>query len=46
MPSFSEDWIKTPFYDNNTAGQLVSLVLFIALCVYLWVDSTRKMKEA
>jgi putative OPT family oligopeptide transporter len=46
VPSFSEDWIKTPFYDNNTAGQLVSLVLFIALCVYLWVDSTRKMKEA
>ena len=40
---FREDWVKTPFYDNDTISQVVSLVVFIALCIYLWVDSTRKV---
>jgi len=39
---FSEDWVKTPFYDNDTISQLVSIALFAALCMYLWIDSTRK----
>ena len=43
FPWYAEDRIKTPFYDSNTASQLVSLVLFIGLCIYLWVDSTRKV---
>jgi putative OPT family oligopeptide transporter len=43
LPWYAEERIKTPFYDNNTASQVVSLVLFIGLCVYLWVDSTRKV---
>jgi len=43
FPWYAEERVKTPFYDNNTASQVVSLVLFIGLCVYLWVDSTRKV---
>jgi putative OPT family oligopeptide transporter len=42
LSAFREDWIKTPFYDNDTVSQLVSIALFTALCIYLWVDSTRK----
>ncbi|HYM62195.1 MAG TPA: oligopeptide transporter, OPT family, partial [Thermoanaerobaculia bacterium] len=44
FPWFKEDLIKTPFYDHDTISQLVSIVVFLALCVYLWVDSTRKIK--
>jgi putative OPT family oligopeptide transporter len=44
FPSYRESLVKTPFYDNNTISQVVSLVLFIGLCVYLWVDSTRKVE--
>jgi hypothetical protein len=36
--------IATPFYDMP-ASQILSLVLFIGLCLYLWVDSTRKQAE-
>ena len=42
---YSEDKIKTPFYDNDAISQLVSIVLFAALCVYIWVDSTRRVAE-
>lgn len=42
FPWYAEDGIKTPFYDNNTISQLVSIALFTAMCVYVWVDSTRK----
>jgi putative OPT family oligopeptide transporter len=45
FPWYAEDRIKTPFYDNNTASQVVSIVLFLALCIYLWIDSTRKVAE-
>ncbi|HYI10672.1 MAG TPA: oligopeptide transporter, OPT family [Thermoanaerobaculia bacterium] len=42
FPWYAEDRIKTPFYDTDTVSQVVSLTLFIALCIYLWVDATRK----
>jgi putative OPT family oligopeptide transporter len=42
FPWYAEDGIKTPFYDNDMVSQLVSIALFIALCLYLWIDSTRK----
>jgi putative OPT family oligopeptide transporter len=42
FPWYREDLIKTPFYDKDTISQLVSIVLFTGLCIYLWVDSTRK----
>jgi putative OPT family oligopeptide transporter len=42
---YAEDRIKTPFYDNDVIANVVSLVGFIALCIYLWVDSTRKSAQ-
>ena len=46
IPGFTEDAIKTGFYDNDAISQIVSLVLFIGLCIYLWVDSTRRVEVA
>ncbi len=37
--------VKTPFYDNAMASQLVSAALFVALCCYLWFGSVRRAKE-
>ncbi|HUR81602.1 MAG TPA: oligopeptide transporter, OPT family [Thermoanaerobaculia bacterium] len=34
--------LRTLFYDNDLISSLVSIVLFTALCIYIWVDSTRK----
>lgn len=45
LPWYAEGRIKTPFYDNNTWSQVVSIVFFVALCLYLWIDSTRKVTE-
>jgi len=42
---YREDLIKTPFYDNNTVSQMLAIIVFVALCIYLWVDSTRKVAE-
>jgi putative OPT family oligopeptide transporter len=38
---YSEDWIRTPFYGNEVASQLLSAALFVGLCVYLWFGSMR-----
>ena len=45
FPWYAEDKIKTPFYDNDAASQIVSTVMFIGLCLYLWFDSVRRRKE-
>jgi uncharacterized oligopeptide transporter (OPT) family protein len=42
---YSEDNIRTPFYGNETISQGVSIVCFVGLCLYLWFDSTRKVRE-
>jgi uncharacterized oligopeptide transporter (OPT) family protein len=42
VPWYAEDKIKTPFFDNDPISQIVSIGLFTAVCVYLWVVSTRK----
>lgn len=46
FPWYAEDNIKTPFYDNDMVSQLVSITLFVALCLYVWFDSVKKPKEA
>ena len=46
LPGFTEDWVRTPFYDNEPASQIVSAVLFIALCMYVWFGSLRIKKAA
>jgi putative OPT family oligopeptide transporter len=46
FPWFKESLIKTPFFDNDSVSQIVSLVLFVGLCVYLWYGSVSRSKEA
>src|SRR5450755_3948903 len=46
IPGYSEDWIRTPFYGNEVASQLISAALFVALCVYLWFASLRHKESA
>ncbi|HEX6084362.1 MAG TPA: oligopeptide transporter, OPT family [Thermoanaerobaculia bacterium] len=33
------------FFDNDTVSSLVSLTLFVALCLYVWFDSMKKTRE-
>jgi hypothetical protein len=42
LPRYSESAIKSPFYDHAALGQVVSVVLFTGLCLYLWLGSTRR----
>jgi putative OPT family oligopeptide transporter len=41
IPSFSEDWVHTPFYGNEAVSQSVSAVMFLGLCAYVWRRSAR-----
>jgi putative OPT family oligopeptide transporter len=45
LPWYAEDRIKTPFYDNDVLANSISLIAFLALCIYLWVDATRKSAQ-
>ena len=45
FPWYSEDKIKTPFFDSEVVSQSVSAILFISLCLYLWFNSIRRAKE-
>ena len=45
IPGFSEDWVRTPFYGNEMASQLLSTLLFGGLCAYLWWGANRRQKE-
>jgi putative OPT family oligopeptide transporter len=45
FPWYSEELIKTPFYDDNTVSQLVSIVCFLALCFYLYRTSMKPSPE-
>jgi hypothetical protein len=44
FPWFSEDLVKTPFFDNDPVSQIVSAVMFAGVCAYLWWDTTRKVE--
>jgi putative OPT family oligopeptide transporter len=45
IPGFDEDWVETPFYETENISQTVSIVLFLGLCVYLWLDSIRRVRS-
>jgi putative OPT family oligopeptide transporter len=45
FPWYAEDKIKTPFYDHDMVSQSISTLLFVGLCLYLWFNSVRKVKE-
>jgi putative OPT family oligopeptide transporter len=38
--------LRSLFYDDPLWSQLVSIILFVALCLYLWYDSVRKSAHA
>ena len=45
LPGFREEWIRTPFYTNEPVSQLVSAMMFVGLCLYVWYGSLKKGKE-
>lgn len=45
FPSFTEDWIKMPFYDNEVISQILSTLCFAGFCAYLWWRSVRHKEE-
>ena len=44
-PGYSEDLITTPFFTNEPVSQMVSIVAFLAVCVYLWLGSVSRRKS-
>jgi putative OPT family oligopeptide transporter len=45
-PWYAEENVRTPFYGNDAVSQGVSIAFFVGLCLYLWIDSTRTVKES
>jgi putative OPT family oligopeptide transporter len=46
IPGYTEEWLKSPFYDNVGVSQTVSALLFVGLCLYVWYGSVRKPRES
>jgi uncharacterized oligopeptide transporter (OPT) family protein len=44
FPWYREDLIQTPFYLNDPVSQSVSALLFVGLCLYVWIYSVKKEK--
>jgi putative OPT family oligopeptide transporter len=42
VPGFTEDWVRTPFYDNAAVSETLSALFFLAFCAYVWLGSTKK----
>jgi putative OPT family oligopeptide transporter len=42
LPGYTEDWLKSPFYDTVGVSQTVSALLFVGLCAYVWLASSRR----
>ena len=45
FPAFREDLIATPFYANDFISQPVSALLFLGLCIYVWLGSLKREGE-
>jgi putative OPT family oligopeptide transporter len=46
LPGYTEDWFRTSFYGMDDVSQIVSLAMFVALCVYVWTRSVKRTQEA
>jgi putative OPT family oligopeptide transporter len=46
IPGYREDLIRTPFYSSNAVSQIVSALLFVGLCLYVWFGSLKKVPVA
>ena len=42
LPKYREDMIQTPFYSNEPISQIISALMFVVLCLYIWFSSVRK----
>ena len=42
IPGYREELIKTPFYSNEAVSQIVSALLFVGLCLYVWFGSVKE----
>jgi uncharacterized oligopeptide transporter (OPT) family protein len=42
FPWYSEEMVKTPFYDIDPISQVVSIVGFSLFCWYLWREANRR----
>jgi uncharacterized oligopeptide transporter (OPT) family protein len=45
IPGYTEDWLRTPLYGNETVSQCVSAAFFLALSVYVWRRSQSRTRE-
>jgi putative OPT family oligopeptide transporter len=45
FPWYKEELVRTPFFGVDWLSQSVSALLFVALCVYLWMWSLRRPRE-
>ena len=45
IPGFRETLVSTPFYAKDLISQPVSALLFVGLCVYVWLGSLKKQRE-
>jgi uncharacterized oligopeptide transporter (OPT) family protein len=45
FPGFRESLINAPFYANDLISQPVSALLFLGLCVYVWLGSLKREGE-
>ncbi len=46
LPSFRESLIQTPFYAIDPVSQSVSALLFVSLCMYVWLGALKKENAA
>ena len=46
LPKYREDLIQTPFYTNEPVSQMVSALMFVGLCLYIWFSSIKGKKAA
>ena len=46
LPGFRENLIQTPFYSNDPVSQSVSALLFVSLCMYVWLGALKKEKKS
>jgi putative OPT family oligopeptide transporter len=45
-PKFSEDAIRTPFFDVELVSQCVSIAGFLGLVAYIWLGANRRAQES
>jgi putative OPT family oligopeptide transporter len=45
LPGFDSAWVRTPFFTNEPVSQTLSVLGFVAFCVYLWRGSLAKSSD-